>query len=44
VENLDRAPVGKLLKPKNLLVCANIIVQILGPSQVNYFDPKPQQT
>jgi hypothetical protein len=25
------------------LVCANIIVEILGPSQVSFSDPKPEQ-
>jgi len=31
-------------KSKFWWFCANIIVQILDPSQVNIFDPKSQQT
>ena len=46
VENFELAPVASQPKCKNLLVCANIIVQNFDNCQVNYFvpDPKPRQT
>jgi hypothetical protein len=40
VQKLEFAPVGRLLKCKTLVVCANIIVQKLDQSQVNISDPK----
>jgi len=43
VQNLGGAPVANQCKCKILLVCANIIVQILDSSQVNNSDPKPHK-